>query len=1189
MTSPNKRSFVLSPQKRAVLASLLQEKGMSALLSQEIPRRQTPDPVRLSFSQERVWFLEQLQPGSSVHNIPAAFRLPGPLNILALEQSINKIVERHEVLRTTFRVRDGQPVQVIAPSLTVELPLLDLREVSPTMRQMEAYRLATEEALRPFDLAQGPMIRTTLVRLAAMDHLLLLTLHHIVSDGWSMGIVWRELAALYEQERTGRPAGLPNLPIQYADFAEWQRGYLQGEILDNHLEFWRKQLAGAPSVLSLPIDRPRPAVQRFAGALESWLVSPRLTRGLKRLSEQEDVTLFMTLLAAFKSLLSRYTGQVDLVIGTPIANRTRTETEGLIGFFVNMLVLRTDLSGRPGFREALRRVREVTLGAYAHQDLPFEKLVEAQQPERDLSHNPLFQVMFVFQNTPTAPQSTTAQQPAQTSATTPTNAPQSPLQSGTATAKFDLTLFATETDQGLAGAIEYNTDLFEAASIKRMAGHFQILLDAIVTDPDQRLAELNLLATDERQQILRDWNATDASYRDDACIHELFEAQAAKTPQAVALACGDQQLTYSELDQRANYVAALLGQTRVGLDAPVGVLAERSIEAVVVLLGILKAGGAYVALEPSDPKERIAAILSDCNAPVLFSQGQLAQQLPLDGLQLINLDDLDWKRAAADLTPAAAGATPDSLACVLYTSGPNGQPVGIGVPQKAIVGMVFDTRIVYLGASDRVAQLSKLSASFSTFEIWGALLHGAQLTVIPANPFLSPRLFAAEIAERKISVTILTTVLFNYLQSEVPHALLSVRDLYVGGEAADPQWIRKFLRQQRPARLINMYGLSECTPLTVCEAIAEVPEGTTAIPIGRPISNTQVYILDELLRPVPVGVVGELCIGGVGLARGYFNRPDLTAEHFIPNQFSDRPGARLCRTGDLARYLGDGRIQFVGRADRMTKISGLRVEPREIEAALEQHPLVAEAIVLTRIGAAGDKRLTAYAVTDSESEPPPGELRRFMRSKLPEYMVPSDFIAISSLPRTADGHRDLAALPLPETERPPLEETFVAPDTPVEKELVRIWSQVFGLGKVGIRDNFFRMGGHSLLATQVISRARDAFKVELPVRRLFESPTIEGLARYVEAARGSQVQADVPVARGQREPALDHLGELSEEEVDSLLTEMLQQEIPPPVASEAPDRISRGGEEELLGKLDHLPAHEIESLLGQLLTEVTSE
>ena len=1173
MSTSIKTKLSLSPQKRAVLASLLEDEGLPAPGARGIPRRRDGEPVRLSFSQERVWFLEQLQPGSPVHNIPAAFRLPGPLNVTALELSLNEMVRRHEVLRTTFHSSDGQPIQVIAPVLKLDLVKIDLTHMPAQAREMEAYRLATEEALRPFDLEQGPLVRATLLRLADMDHTLLLSLHHIIADGWSMTIVWRELAALYDHYNSGRPLALAELPVQYADFAQWQRDYLRGETLEKHLAFWRRQLAGAPTVLALPTDRPRPLVQRYAGAVEWWSVPDHVAQGLAALSEQEGATLFMTLLAAFKVLLRHYTGRTDLVVGTPTANRARTELEGLIGFFVNMLVLRSDFSGNPSFRSALGRVREVTLAAYAHQDLPFEKLVEEQQPERDLGHNPLFQVMFVFQNLPAMS--------SQTAATAGASSAAAPV--GNATAKFDLTFFAIETERGLAGAVEYNTDLFEATTIQRLTGHFQNLLAATVADPDQPLSELSLLSEAERRQILFDWNATEAEYPRDICLHELFARQAAKTPNTLAVTGDTRQLTYAELERRSNYLATLLVKAGVGPEVPVAVLMNRSIEAVVAMLAILKAGGFYVPLEATHPKERLAGILADCKAQVVVTESQLAQQLPVDEVQLLKLDEIDWGGEWSTLPPVNAAA--DNLACVLYTSGPGGKPTGVSLSHRAIARMVFDSAIVNLGPEDRIAHLSEQSASAATFEIWGALLHGAQLTLIAADPSLSPRLFATEIATSRICVLFLKTAVFNYLVAEVPHALRSIRDLYISGESADPAKVRQCLQQAPPIRLINTYGLSECSPLIACEVVTSVMEGATTIPIGRPVSNVRTYILDRSLRPVPAGVVGELYVGGDGVGRDYFNQPAATAARFIPDPFGE-PGARLCQTGDLGRYLADGRIEFVGRNDRRTKIKGFRVDPQEVEEALAQHPKVREAAVLARENLAGAKQLTAYLVADQENEPTPSELRRFLRSKLPDYMLPADFISISLLPRTTAGRLDIAALPLPETERPPLEQTFVAPRTAIEKELAHIWSQVFGLAKVGIRDNFFHLGGHSLLATQVISRTRDAFQIEIAVRRLFESPTIEGLAKYIETAREGQAPAELRVTRNQSEEILDRLEELSEAEVDSLLAEMLQEDSPP---IEPVDRIKPRAEDELLNKLDQLAADEVDSLLDQLLAEETSK
>jgi len=1034
----------------------------------------------LSFAQARLWFLEQLEPGSSAYNIPAAVRLTGSLDVVALEQSLQEIVQRHEALRTTFAMVSGEPIQVISPVLALTLPLVDLHSLPEAQQEAEVERLATESAQQPFDLAMGPLLRATLLNLGEAEHVLLLTMHHIVSDGWSMGVLIRELAALYEAFSTGKPSPLPELPIQYADFAHWQRQWLQGEVLAAQLSYWQQQLAGAPAVLELPTDRPRPAVQTFRGATQFLALPEPLSQKLKTLSQRSGVTLFMTLLAAFQTLLYRYTGQEDICIGSPIANRNRSETEDLIGFFVNTLVLRTDMSENPSFKELLLRVREVTLGAYAHQDLPFEQLVEALQPERNLSHQPLFQVMFVLQNAPM-------------SALELPDLTLSSLNIDSSTAKFDLTMSMEDTEQGLVGSLEYNTDLFDAATISRMREHFQTLLEGIVAEPDQRLSDLPLLTQPERQQLLVKWNDTQVDYPKDVCVHQLFEAQAEQTPEVVAVVFEDQQLTYGELNRRANQVAHHLRSLGVDPDGLVGIFVERSLEMVVGLLGILKAGGAYVPLDPSYPQERLVFMLKDAQVPILLTQQQLVEKLPEHQARVVCLDT-DWEAIARQSQEKPVSeVTPDHLAYVIYTSGSTGKPKGVCISHRAVNRLVLNTNYVKLEPSDRVAQASNCSFDAATFEIWGALLHGARLVGVSKDVVLSPKDFAAQLREQGISVLFLTTALFNQLAKEVPSAFNSVRHLLFGGEAVDPRLVKMVLENSPPQRLLHVYGPTESTTFASWHLVQEVPEGVTTIPIGRPLSNTQIYLLDNQMHPVPVGVPGELYIGGDGLARGYLNRPELNAERFIVNPFSNKPGAHLYKTGDLARYQPDGNIEFLGRLDDQVKIRGFRIELGEIEAVLGQHPDVNETVVMVREDVPGNKRLVAYLLTKESPAPSMQELHHFLKQQLPEYMVPNAFVLLDALPLTSNGKVNRRALPAPDTTRPELAGTYVAPRTSVEELLTGIWSDVLRLEKVGIHDNFFELGGDSILSIQIIARANQA-GLKLTPKQLFQYQTIAELA-----------------------------------------------------------------------------------------------
>ena len=1038
----------------------------------------------LSFAQQRLWFLNQLEPDSAFYNIPDAVRLFGQLNITALEQSLNEIIRRHEALRTNFITVEGQPVTVIASTQKLALPIVDLQDLPETERLIETQRLATTEAQRPFDLATEPLVRATLLKLQAKEHVLLLTMHHIVSDGWSMGVLFSELAALYEAFCSGHPSPLAELPIQYIDFAVWQRQWLQAEVVESQLSYWKQQLNGAPALLELPTDRPRPTVQTFRGAHHSIALSQQISLALTNLSRRLGVTLFMTLLAGFQTLLYRYTQQEDIVVGSPIANRNHSSCEGLIGFFVNSLVLRTDLGGNPTFRELLTQVREVTLAAYAHQDLPFEQLVEELQPARSLSYTPLFQVIFALQNAAVMPS-------VELSGLSVT-----PLAVETGTAKFDLTVSMENTAQGLIGVLEYNTDLFDAATIARMAGHFQTLLEGIVANPSQRLADLPLLTKAQRHQLLVEWNHTTVDYPKDLCIHQLFEQQVEQTPDAVAVVFEQQQLTYRELNSRANQLAHYLQALGVGPDVLVGLCVERSLEMVVGVLGILKAGGAYVPLDPTYPFERLAFMLQDTQVSVLLILARFINSLPQHQAHVVCLDtDLEVIAQHSQENPVNH-VTPDHLAYVMYTSGSTGQPKGVTVIHRSVVRLVKCCNYANLSAEEVFLQLAPISFDAATFEIWGSLLWGARLVVMPAH---TPSLheLAQAIQQYQVTTLWLTAGLFHLMVDERLKDLKPVRQLLVGGDVLSVPHVNKVVQQLPGLKLINGYGPTENTTFTCCYSIIQSTEVGSSIPIGRPIANTQIYLLDSDLEPVPVGVSGELYIGGEGLARGYLNRPELTAERFIPHPFSNQPGTRLYKTGDLARYLPDAKIEFLGRIDQQVKLRGFRIELGEIEAVLSQHPAVRQNVVILREDVPGDQRLVVYCVPQQQA-PTVNDLRQFLQEKLPEYMMPSAFVLLESLPLTPNGKVDRRALPSPDPTRRELEETFVAARTPVEEVLAGIWTEVLRVEQVGVDDNFFELGGHSLLATQVISRLRTTLAVELPLRSLFEHPTVARLAEKIE-------------------------------------------------------------------------------------------
>ncbi|ACC81527.1 non-ribosomal peptide synthetase [Nostoc punctiforme] len=1077
----------------ANLAEYIQQyqRNSSELLIPPLQPVARNENIPLSFAQQRLWFLNQLDPNSAAYNIPGAVSFQGQLNVAALEQSLSEIIRRHEALRTNFITQAGEAVQIIRPVSSWTMTVIDLQDLPADEREIEIQQLATVAAQQPFDLVNESLIRTTLLAISETENILLFCMHHIVSDGWSMGVFVQEVAELYTAFSQGHLSSLPELAIQYADFAVWQRQWLQGEVKESQINYWREQLAGAPALLELPTDRPRPAVQTFRGTTQSFSLSEELSQALSLLSRQEGVTLFMTLLAAFDTLLHRYTGQTDILVGSAIANRNYSEIEGLIGFFVNTLVFRTDVSGNPSFRQLLERVREVSLEAHTHQDLPFELLVEALQPERDLSHTPLFQVMFVFQNTPTSD----IELPGLTL---------SSLTTESLTAKFDLTLAFENTDQGLVGAWEYNTDLFDTLTIARMIGHFQTLLESIVTNPEQPVSQLPLLTVNEQHQLLNEWNNTQTEYPQNQCIHELFTAQAERNPDLVAAVFGSQQITYQELNSRANQLAHYLRTLGVGTEVLVGIFVERSLEMLVGLLGILKAGGAYVPLDPDYPQERLSLMLADSQVPVLLTQQRLVEKLPEYGQPVVCLDtgwDIINRESTANLH---SEVTADKLAYVIYTSGSTGKPKGVAVPHRAVNRLVFNTNYIQLDANDCIAQAANASFDAATFEIWGALLHGARLVGVTHNIALSPQEFAAYIREQEISVLFLTTALFNQLASFVPQAFNTLRYLLFGGEAVDPRWVKEVLQNGAPQHLLHVYGPTESTTFSSWFLIEDVPATATTIPIGQPISNTQIYLLDQNLQPVPIGVPGELYIGGDGLAQGYLNRLELTQEKFIANPFNN---SKLYKTGDLGRYLPDGNIEYLARIDNQVKIRGFRIELGEIETALLQHPAIREVVVLAREDISDDacgglcqRRLVAYIIFELNQTHSISDLRSFLQRQLPNYMIPAAFVFLEQFPLTPNGKIDRRSLPAPDLSAQ-FAASYVAPRSKIEQAIANIWQEVLQLEKVGIDDNFFDLGGHSLLMVKLTQKLQEFLNQDISLLEMFKYPTISTLAKYLSSEK----------------------------------------------------------------------------------------
>lgn len=1045
-------------------------------------------PLPLSFAQQRLWFLDQLDPGNTIYLMPTALRVTGPLDVQILERSFNELVRRHESLRTTFSVVDGEPVQVIAPEIDLSLPIVDLRD-RPEQTEERLRRLATDEARKPFDLSRGPLLRAALSRLPDEEdqpaYLLLMTLHHIISDDWSMALFFKELAAVYEAYCAGRPSPLPPMSLQYADFALWQRRWLQGAALEEQLSYWRRQLDPLPPALSLPTDRPRPAAQTYAGGTHRFRLASEWIRPLQTLSRREGATLFMTLLAAFQVLLHRYGGDRDLYIGTPIANRNRVEIEGIIGFFVNTLVLRTDLSGNPSFVELLKRVRKVCLGAQAHQDLPFERLVEELRPERDMSRNPLFQVMFVLHSVyfeePRIPGLGIAS-----------------VQGIRKTAAFDLTLHMAEVGGEMEGWFEYNTDLFEEATLRRMEAHFRNLLSDIVSRPEARIGDLSVLGEAERRRLLTEWNATRTTFRRDISLHGLFQEQVEKTPDAAAVVFEERQITYEEINRRANQLAHLLQRLGTGPEMIVGLCVERSIEMVVGILAILKAGGAYLPIDPSYPKERITFMLEDTQVPLLLTQARLRESLPELQATVICIDS-ETERISEAVENPKCRAVPENLAYVIYTSGSTGRPKGVAVTHANAVHSTF-ARIAYYGnAIPRFLLLSSFAFDSSVAGLFGTLCCGGRL-ILPAEGSQSDLSVLAGIIQRHaVSHLLCIPSLWGLLLEQAgPEALGSLKAVIVAGEPCSIGLAREHRKILPDAAFFNEYGPTEATVwCSVYEVRAE--EDHPAIPIGRPIAHTQLYILDEYLQPLPEKVAGEIYVGGAGLARGYLNRSDRTAERFIPDPFGDTPGERLYRTGDRARFLRDGKIEFLGRIDDQVKIRGYRVELGEVEAALGRHPAVAEAAVIAREDAPGAKHLAAYLVphAGADLDLDLDDLRSFLRRNLADYMIPSAFVVLDSIPRTPNGKTDRKGLPAPRLCDGPAG-SYLAPRTETEARLADLWKEVLGLDRVGVRYNFFELGGHSLLAARLLFRIREVFKIDLPLRSLFQNTTVEAQAKRIE-------------------------------------------------------------------------------------------
>ncbi|WP_434686352.1 amino acid adenylation domain-containing protein [Pseudanabaena minima] len=1081
---------VLTPQMRSELAerkaeiiALLQSNNASEKVTPAIvqPTSRT-QPLPLSFAQQRLWFLDQLESNSSFYNLSEAIRFQGDLKVDVLQQALDGIVSHHEILRTNYIISEnGNPIQIIAAPRPVNLKIIELQQYESVEQEAQIQKVLQQESQYPFNLASDLMLRGCLLQLSSSAQILLLVKHHIASDGWSKAIMWEQLTQLYLAFLEGKPNPLSPLPIQYADYAVWQRQWLSGEVLAKQLNYWKQQLANANPLLELPTDHPRPSLQTYRGARQTHILLSSLSAAINQLCRQEGVTLYMTLLAAFQVLMHRYSRQDDIVVGSAIAGRNQIEIEELIGFFVNTLVLRNDLSGNPSFKELLSKVRTTTLDAYAHQDLPFEKLVEELNPERSLSYSPLFQVMFVLQNTPSQTEQLLGLETEF-------------VRIDASTAKFDLDLSVEEKGDVLVASWTYNIDLFEADTIERMREHFQILLEGIVSNPNQSIDQLPMLTDKERHKLLIEWNNTFTDYPQDKCIHQLFEKQVELTPDAIAISFQDQQLTYRELNNRANQLAHYLQKLDVKPDVLVGICVERSLEMIVDLLGILKAGGAYVPLDPSYPQERIEYMLEDAQIKVLLTQKQLVEKLPTKKLVVICGDEDYSKISKESQETPICSANSDNIAYINYTSGSTGKPKGVVTPHRGVTRLLFGVNYINFNAKNKFIQMAPISFDASTLEIWGALLFGAQCVLSPVRVPTAKDLREV-IQKHSITTMWLTSALFNSIIDTDPRALEGVCHLLTGGEALSVNHIERAIKALPSTQIINGYGPTESTTFACCYQIPrQLGNSIQSIPIGKPIGNTQIYLLDSYLQPVPIGVSGEICIGGDGLARGYLNREELTEEKFIPNPFG---AGRIYKTGDFARYKHDGNIEFLGRVDSQVKIRGFRIEIGEIESILSQHPKVQATVVTAREDSLGDKKLIAYVVIEQE-QAQFIDFKTFLQERLPNYMIPSAFVFLDAIPITSNGKIDYRSLPAPDISSIQLDQDFVPPRNYTEEILAKIWADVLGIERVGINENFFDLGGHSLLSIRLVSEIEKAFNCQIPLSSLFKISSIAEIAELID-------------------------------------------------------------------------------------------
>jgi amino acid adenylation domain-containing protein len=1075
---------VLTPELKSEIASRKNEiitviRAAIGRAAAPIARTPRSGDIPLSHSQERLWMLDQFVENFTPYHTQIALRLWGPLDADALEKSFRAIIARHEVLRTAFDLRDAHPIQIIASPETVEIRRADISELNPLDREDEIRRIQREEISRRFDLKRGPMIRPLIVRLGEGDHALFVTLHHIIFDGWSFGILSKELSAFYSCFSSGGVSPLPDLPIQYADFAVWQRAEIQGDALAEHLAYWKRRLEGI-SALNIETDHPRPRVPSYRGVSAPFDMSASVRAAVASLCRERLVTPFMVFLAAFQTLLHRYSGQNDIVVGSTVAARNRVEIEPLIGMFTNTLVLRTDFSGDPPFVELLHRVRTTLTEAFEHQEVPFEKLVEVLHPERDMSRHPLFQVMLVYLNV--------SMQPVEL----PGLAVE-PILAGHGTIPFDLTLGLQERNEGIAGCIDYSTDLFDDGTIRRMIAHLQVLLEGIVRDPDRRISALPMITGAERHLVLRTWNDPSAEYRRDTCVHELFEHRVEQSPDATAVAGEGYHLTYRELDRRANRLAHHLCSFGAGPETRVGIYLVRSIDTVIAVLAVLKAGAAYIPLDPSYPSERISFMIEDAGPAVIVTTESLSRTLPKSPLRIVRIDADREAIARENSERPMSGASSRDLAYVIYTSGSTGRPKGVLVEHGGVCNCAEAQIEAYgVGPADRVLQFASPSFDASVSEMFMAILSGATLCVEPPDSTLPGGPLAAVLRERDVTVVTLPP---SSLALMPPGPFPALGTLIVAGEAFGPDVISAWMAGRK---VINAYGPTEAT---ICATHERCRVGDNPVPIGKPIANARVYILDRLLEPVPPGVPGELYIGGGGVARGYRRGPSRTAEHFLPDPFSAAPGRRMYRTGDMARYRSDGEIMFLGRADSQVKIRGFRIEPGEIETALRRHPAIRDCAVVAFDGEnARQAALVSFYVSGESLSSL--ALRRFLRGLLPTHMVPAEFIPVDAIPRTTSGKVDYGRLKGARVRTAEETRVHTPPESRSERAVAAIWRDVLNVTQIGLDDNFFDLGGYSLLVVKAIARIEE--KLGITLRMVdFIHLTLRQMARTCEERKES--------------------------------------------------------------------------------------